>query len=70
MKTASRRITLESVHGAANTADHLLIAGTRFELESRLIERLEQFVRALKEESAQLTAAILGRTFHELTSLR
>jgi hypothetical protein len=58
------------VHGAANTADHLLIAGTRFEIESRLIERLEQFVRALKEESAQLTAAILGRTFHELTSLR
>src|SRR6267142_3696647 len=70
MKTASRRITLESVHSAANPANYFLIAGTRFELESRLIERLEQFVGALKEESAQLTAAILGRTFHELPSLR
>jgi hypothetical protein len=32
MKTASRRITLESVHSAANPANHFLIAGTRFEL--------------------------------------
>jgi hypothetical protein len=70
VKTASCRITLQSVDGAANTADHFLIAGTRFELKARLIERLKQFVGALKEESAQLTAAILGRTFHELTSLR
>src|SRR6266481_9133583 len=65
VKTASRRITLESVHSAANPTNHFLIAGTRFELEAGLIERLEQFVGALEEESAQLAAAILGRAFHE-----
>src|SRR6266446_4502001 len=70
MKTASRRITLESVHSATNPANHCLVAGTGFELEAGLIERLEQFVGALEEQSAQLTAAILGRTFHEVTSLR
>ncbi len=70
VKTASRRITLESVDGAANTTDHFLVAGTGFELEASLIERVEQFVRAFEEQGAQLTAAIVERTFHEVTSLR
>jgi hypothetical protein len=70
VKTASRRITLQSMHGAANTTEDFLIGGLGFELETGLIERLEHLVSALEEESAQLTAAIVGRAFHELTSLR
>ena len=70
VKTACRRITLQSVHGASDTAEDFLIGGTGFELEPGLIERLEHLVGALEEKSAQLTAAIVGRAFHELTSLR
>jgi hypothetical protein len=58
------------VHCATNTTDDFLIGGARFKVEARLIERLEQFVGALEEESAQLIVPILGRTFHEVTSLR
>jgi hypothetical protein len=58
------------MHGAPDTTDHILVSGARLEFEARLVERLKQFVRAFKEESAQLAAAILGRTAHVLTSLR
>jgi hypothetical protein len=58
------------MHGATNTANHFLVSRAGLEFEPGLVERLKQFVRALKEESAQLAAAILGRTTHVLTSLR
>jgi hypothetical protein len=58
------------MHSATDTADHFLVSGARLEFESSLVERLKQFVGALKEESAQLAAAILGRTTHVWTSLR
>jgi hypothetical protein len=58
------------MHSTADTTDHFLVSGARLELEPGFVERLKQFVGALKEESAQFAAAILGRTTHVLTSLR
>jgi hypothetical protein len=58
------------MHGAADTTDHFLVSGARLEFEPRIVERLKQLVRAFKEESAQLAAAILGRATHAWTSLR
>jgi hypothetical protein len=63
-------IAFQGVHSATNAANHILISGARLEFEPSLVERLQQFGRSLKEESAQLAAAILGRTAHEVTSLR
>jgi hypothetical protein len=53
-----------------DATNHFLVSGTGLEFEPSFVERLEQFVGALKEESAQLAAAILGRTIHVLASLR
>jgi hypothetical protein len=55
---------------ATDAPDDFFIRGTRLKFEARLVKRLEQFVGALKEQSAQLAAAILGTTTHVLTSLR
>jgi len=70
VKSTGRGIALQGMHSATDTTDYFLVSGARLEFEPSLIERLKQFVRALKEESAQLAAAIVGRTTHELTSLR
>jgi hypothetical protein len=58
------------VDGAAHTANHILIRGMSLEFKTRLVERLKQFGGALKEESAQLAAAILGLPTHVVASLR
>jgi hypothetical protein len=58
------------VHSAAHTANHILIRGMSLEFEARLVERLKQFAGALKEESAQLAAAILGLSTHVVASFR
>ncbi len=70
VKSTGRGIALQGVHSATDTPNHFLVSGTRLEFEPGLVERLKKFVGALKEESAQLTAAILGRTTHAVTSLR
>jgi hypothetical protein len=70
VKSTGRGITLQGMYSAADTTDHVLVSGARLEFETSLVERLKQFVGTLKEESAQLAAAILGRTTHVWTSLR
>src|SRR2546421_4348307 len=70
VKSTSRGIALQGMHGATDTTDHFLVSGARLEFESSLVERLKQFVGALKKESAQLATAILGKTTHAWTSLR
>ena len=70
VKPARGGIPFQGVDGTADTTDDFLIGGMSFKLKPRFIERLQQFAGALKEESAQLAVAILGRTFQELTSLR
>ena len=70
VKSTGRGIALQGMHCAADTTDHSLVSGARLEFKSSLVERLKQFVGALKEERAQLAAAILGRRTHVWTSLR
>ncbi len=70
VKSTGRGIALQGMHGAPDTAKHFLVSGVRLEFEPSLVERLQQFVGALEEESAQLAVAILGRATHEGTSLR
>jgi hypothetical protein len=70
VESTGRGIAFQGVHGATDAAYHILIRGAGLEFEPGLVERLKQFGGGLKEESAQLAAAILGRTTHELTSLR
>ena len=70
VEAASGRVALEGVHGAANATNNFFIRRTSFELQAGFIERLQQFVGALKEESAQLGAAIVGLTLQPFTSMR
>jgi hypothetical protein len=70
VESTGRGIAFQSVYGATDAAYHILIRGAGLEFEPGLVERLKQFSGGLKKESAQLAAAILGRTVHELTSLR
>src|SRR4029077_9447948 len=70
VETTSSRIALERVYGAANAANNFFVRGTSFELQAGFIKRLQQFVGALKEESAQLGAAIVGLTLQPFTSMR
>jgi hypothetical protein len=58
------------VHRSTDTTNHFFVGGAGLEFEPSLVERLQQFVGTLKEESAQLAAAILGRTTHVVASFR
>ena len=70
METARGGISLERVNRTADTANDFFVRRTGFELQAGFIERLQQFVRTLKEESAKLGAAILGLLLHPFTSMR
>src|SRR5260370_12694929 len=70
VKSTRCGITLYSAHSPTDTANHFLVSGAGLEFEPGLVERLKQLVSALKEESAQLAAAILGRPSHVVASLR
>jgi hypothetical protein len=58
------------MHSSTDTTNDFFVGGAGLELEASLVERLKQFVGALKEESAQLAAAILGKTTHVVASFR
>ena len=64
------RVPFQGVHGAADAADELLIGGLLLEMKAGVVDDLEQFRGALKEESAEFGAAILGQEAQEFTSLR
>ena len=68
VETARRGIALQRMHGAAHPAKDLFVGRIRFQFQPRLVQRLQQFVRALKKEPAKLRAAIFRRTTHELAS--
>jgi hypothetical protein len=70
VKSTSRGITLQGMHSSTDTTNDFFVGGAGLKLEASLVERLKQFVGALKEESAQLAAAILGKTTHVVASFR
>jgi hypothetical protein len=70
VETAGCGIAFERVHGATDTAKDFFVGRTRLEFQSRFVEGLEEFRGALKEESAELGAAIVVRTLHPATSRR
>src|SRR5207248_9262051 len=69
-ETASRGIAFERVHNATHAADDFFIRRSSFQLQPRLVQGLEELVRALKKECAKLRATILGRKAHPFTSRR
>ncbi len=69
-KSAGRGIAFERVHHAANATDDFFISGTSFKFQSSLVERLQELVGGLEEESAQLGVTILGCKTQLFTSSR
>jgi hypothetical protein len=70
VETASGRVTFERVYGTAHAAYNFLVRGMSLKLEPRLVERLQQLIRALEEERAKLRVAIFGRLAQEFASTR
>jgi hypothetical protein len=70
VKAAGCGISFERVDHAANAAKHLLVGGTRLEFETCLVESLQEFRGALKEQRAQLARAVLGLSAHVVASMR
>jgi hypothetical protein len=58
------------MHGTANTTKDFFVGRARLEFQARFVQGLEELRRALKEESAELGAAIVVRTLHPATSRR
>jgi hypothetical protein len=58
------------VHGASDAAQHLFVGGTSFEFEASLIESLENFRGAFKEQRAEFRPTILGEIVHVAASTR
>ena len=69
-ETARRRISLKGMHHPSHTSNDFFIRRTSLKFEPRLIQRLEEFVGALKKKRAKLRAAILGRKAQLFTSRR
>jgi hypothetical protein len=57
------------VHDAPDTAHNFAVAGIFLQAESILIERLQEFLRALKEELPQLRGPIIGGVAQSTTSI-
>jgi hypothetical protein len=70
VKAASSGIAFESVYCAAYAADDFLVGRTCLEFKARFVEHLYEIASALKKERAKFSAAVLGRTFHPVTSTR
>jgi hypothetical protein len=70
LKTAGRGVPFKGVNSASNAAQQLLIGGAFLELQAYIINDLEKFRGALKEESTELRAAILGQETQPFTSRR
>ncbi len=67
---AGRGIALERVHGAADASQRLGIARIALQKDPRLVQLLQQFLRALKEEFAKFGGALLGKKVQPATSMR
>src|SRR5215510_7031042 len=70
LETARGGISLERVHSTAHRPDDVGITRMLFQLQSFLIEHLQQFCCALKEEFAEFGSALVGEKAHPCTSSR
>ncbi len=58
------------MHRPAHAANHFFVGGIGLEIKPSFIERLQQLIRGLKEERAQLGIAVFGKETHAFTSSR
>jgi hypothetical protein len=63
-------ISLERVDHTANAADRFFSARAPLERQPVLIQRLEQLMRGLKEELAQVAGTLIERLAHAVSSIR
>ncbi len=69
-QSARRRIAFQGVHRPPDYTYDLLVAGFFLQLQRFFIQRLQQFLRSLKEELPQFRSTIIGSIRHSLTSTR
>src|SRR5215469_8370783 len=69
-EAASGGITFERVHGAAHGANELFVRRTLLKLQTGIIDGLQQFAGALKEQRTKLRTAVIGKEGQETTSMR
>ena len=67
-KAAGSGVTLESVDYPPDSAHSLRVTLLVFQLEGGVIQRFQQFLRALKKYLAQFRAALVGRPAHDAPS--
>jgi hypothetical protein len=58
------------VDGAADTPDEFLVRGTLLELQTGIVDGLEELAGALKKERAKLRTPLVGQEGQEFTSMR
>ena len=67
---ARGRVALQGVYRAPNDAHDFLVAGLFLQLQRFIVQRLQEFLRSLKEELPQFRATLIGGFRHSLTSIR
>ena len=67
-EAAGGRIAFEGVHGPPDAAHQFEVAGTLFQLQRLLVQRLQHFLRGLEEELPQFSPAFFGELGHPATS--
>ena len=63
-EAARGRVALQRVHGAANAAKLLFVAGALFEREAGFVHGLENLLGALEEEIAEFGGVLVGEKGH------
>src|SRR5258708_2483203 len=63
-QATSRGISLQRVHRASDYAHDLLVAGLLLQPKRFFVQRLQQFLRSLKEELSEFQAALIGGIRH------
>ena len=67
---AGRRVALQRVHDPPQAAHHLGIAQVALQLQRLVVQRLQQFLSAFKEQGAQFVHPLVGLRAHDFTSIR
>lgn len=68
--TACCRIALQGVNRAPDVAHNLRVGRRFFQVETFLVQRLQQLLRAFKEDGAQFVGPLFGEKAHAVPSIR